>query len=27
MKIAMAAPLIEAVPPLLYGGTERWCHT
>jgi len=23
MKIAMAAPLIEAVPPLFYGGTER----
>jgi glycosyltransferase involved in cell wall biosynthesis len=23
MKIAMAAPLIEAVPPRLYGGTER----
>ncbi len=23
MKIAMAAPLIEAVPPALYGGTER----
>jgi len=23
MRIAMVAPLIEAVPPLLYGGTER----
>src|SRR5512141_2695232 len=23
MKIGMVAPLIEAVPPLLYGGTER----
>ena len=23
MKIAQIAPLYEAVPPLLYGGTER----
>ena len=23
MKIAQLAPLIEAVPPKLYGGTER----
>ena len=23
MKIAQIAPLIESVPPLLYGGTER----
>ncbi len=23
MRIAMVAPLVEAVPPLLYGGTER----
>ena len=27
MKIAMVAPLIEAVPPLLYGGTERVVST
>ena len=27
MKIAMAAPLIEAVPPPLYGGTERVVST
>ncbi len=27
MKIAMAAPLVEAVPPLLYGGTERVVST
>jgi len=24
MKIAQIAPLYEAVPPSLYGGTERW---
>ena len=23
MRIAQIAPLIESVPPLLYGGTER----
>jgi len=23
MKIAQVAPLVESVPPLLYGGTER----
>ncbi|HEX2429612.1 MAG TPA: glycosyltransferase family 4 protein, partial [Aestuariivirgaceae bacterium] len=23
MKIALVAPLIESVPPKLYGGTER----
>ena len=23
MKIAQIAPLVESVPPLLYGGTER----
>ena len=23
LKIAQVAPLVEAVPPLLYGGTER----
>lgn len=23
MRIAQIAPLIEAVPPMLYGGTER----
>ena len=27
MKIAMVAPVIEAVPPLLYGGTERVVST
>jgi hypothetical protein len=27
MKIALIAPLIEAVPPLLYGGTERVVST
>jgi len=27
MKIAMVAPLIEAVPPTLYGGTERVVST
>ena len=26
MKIAQVAPLVESVPPRLYGGTERVVH-